>query len=52
VADGGQLNARVASGQEAPDLGFDLVIAPLADPALDQLSLAVEEVLRWPGVVA
>jgi hypothetical protein len=52
AADSGQLNARSGSCQEPPDLGFDLVIAPLAHPAIDQLSLAVEEVLRWPGVVA
>ena len=52
VADSGQLNARVGGYQEPPDLGLDLVVAPLAHPALDQPSLTVEEVLRRPGVVA
>ena len=44
VAHRRQPNARVGSCQQPPDLGFDLVIAPLADPSLDQVSLSVEEV--------
>jgi hypothetical protein len=47
-----QPNARVASLQQTPDLGFDLVVAPLAHPALDHSPFTIEEVLRWPGVVA
>jgi len=52
ATDSGQLNVSVSGDEEPPDLGLDLVVAPLARPALYQPSVIVKEELRWPGVVA
>jgi hypothetical protein len=47
-----QLSVGVCVYQQAPDLALDGVVAPLSDPAPNQASAIVEEVLRRPRVVA
>jgi hypothetical protein len=47
-----QWSAWSCRDQLAPDLPLDFVVSPLAHPSLHQPSLALIEVLRWPGVVA
>src|SRR6188474_3282187 len=47
-----QLSVAVCGYQQATDLALDGVVAPLSNPAPNQASAIVEEVLRRPCVVA